>query len=390
VTRHQVRVLALCGLAVLASSFDGSVLFLALPAVSNQFRASFSGLADLGSVLALGSLGALPLAALADRRGRRLLIALGVAGFSLANLASGFAPGLVALGVTRTLAVCFESAVASIATVLVVEEVPAGRRGLAVSLLTLAAGAGIGVTTLAYPLVAPNWRLLYWAGGLGLPLALAIHRMLPEGRTWSAASPRPVSQALPVLLRRPWRPRLFVLAAWALLAAVLLEPAGLFVALYGSDTLGFSPFEISGVVVAAGVAGAVCYPVGGWLSDRLGRRGLGVGLSAVTSLAAAAAFVSGATGYWVGNVAWSALASAATPVLGAWFAEVFPTRARATGDALAAVATAIGGIAGLQLVAALEPRLGLGKALALVAPAALLGAFLLLLLPETRGAPLPE
>src|SRR2546428_14143605 len=60
VTRHQWTVLALCGLAVLASSFDGSVLFLALPAVSSQFRASFSGLADLGSVLALGSLGALP------------------------------------------------------------------------------------------------------------------------------------------------------------------------------------------------------------------------------------------------------------------------------------------------------------------------------------------
>jgi MFS family permease len=387
---HQVRVLVLCGLAVLASSFDGSVLFLALPAVSSQFRASFSGLANLGSVLALGSLGALPIAALADQRGRRRLIAIGVAGFSLANLASGFAPGLVALGAARTAAVCFESAVASLATVLVVEELPSGSRGLAVSVLTLAAGAGVGITTLAYPGVAPDWRLLYWAGGAGLALALALWWLLPEGRTWTEAPRERAWDTLGLLWSRPWRRRLIVLSVWAFCAAILLEPAGLFVALYASDTLHFPPLEISGVVVAAGVAGAVCYPVGGWLSDRLGRRPLGAGLSAATSVAAGAAFISGAPGYLAGNVAWSALASAATPVLGAWFAEVFPTRARATGDAIAAVATALGGIGGLQLAAALEPKVGLGAALALAAPAGLAGALLLLMLPETKGRPLPD
>jgi hypothetical protein len=113
-------------------------------------------------------------------------------------------------------------------------------------------------------------------------------------------------------------------------------------------------------------------------------------LAAGTSIFAGGAFVGGVPGYWVGNIVWSGLASADTPVLGTWFAEVFPTRARATGDAVASVAGAIGGIGGLQLAAVLEPRVGIGPALALTAPIAFLGALLLLALPETRGRPLPD
>ena len=388
--RHQWTVLVLCALAVLASSFDGAVLFLALPAVSTQFRASFGSLADLGSLLALGSLGALPMGALADQNGRRRLIAIGVAGFSVANVLSGYATGLTNLGVARLFAVCFEAAVASIATVLVVEEVPARRRGLAVSVLTIAAGAGTFVTTVAYPLVAPDWRVLYWAGGLGLPVAAALWWLLPEGRTWSAAPSEKAVEALGLVWSRPWRRRLLTLAGWSLLSAALLEPAGLFVALYGSRALGLPPLEISAVVWVSGVAGVLCYPLGGWLSDRFGRRVLGSGLAAGTSVFAGGAFVGGAPAYWAGNILWSGLASADTPVLGAWFAEVFPTRARATGDAVASVAAALGGVGGLQLAAFLEPRLGVGPALALTAPIAFAGALLLLALPETRSRPLPD
>jgi MFS family permease len=89
-------------------------------------------------------------------------------------------------------------------------------------------------------------------------------------------------------------------------------------------------------------------------------------------------------------VLWSALASASAPVVGAWFAELFPTRARATSEAVVSVSTAAGSIAGLQVVGALQPHIGLGPAVALAALAALGGAGILFLLPETRGLPLPD
>lgn len=82
---------------------------------------------------------------------------------------------------------------------------------------------------------------------------------------------------------------------------------------------------------------------------------------------------------------WSVLASAAIPVLGAWYGELFPTRARATSESVGSVAGAIGGAAGFQLVSLLQPRLGLGRSLAAAAASALLASLLLLLLPETRG-----
>jgi len=78
----QRRTLVWAGLAVVLTAFDGSVLVLALPAIASDFHAQIPGLSNLGSVLALGSLGALPLATLADRFGRRRLIAIGVALFA--------------------------------------------------------------------------------------------------------------------------------------------------------------------------------------------------------------------------------------------------------------------------------------------------------------------
>jgi predicted MFS family arabinose efflux permease len=384
----QRRTLVWAGLAVVLTAFDGSVLVLALPAIASDFKAQIPGLSNLGSVLALGSLGALPLATLADRFGRRRLIAIGVAGFSIANFASAFAPSLTALSVMRLVAVCFEALVGSVATALIVEEAPTGRRGQAVSALAILSGGGLLVAIIAYPIVAPHWRWLFAVGGVGLLAAPLIWSRLPEGRTWHRA--RRSGSALRLLLESPWRRRVAVLAATAALVSILQEPAGLFYTLFASSVLGLTPAAISLVIFFAGAAALVSYLPGGYLSDRYGRRVPGVVLTAAYTLATAVGFVTGAIGFIAGNVVWSALASAATPVMGAWSGELYPTRARASAEAVGGVCGALGGIAGLQLVGLLSRHIGLGESLAVVGVIALVGAALLWLLPETRGQPLPD
>src|SRR5258707_5248219 len=89
---QQRRTLTWAGLAVVLAAFDGSVLVLALPAIASDFHARTPALSNLGSVLAIGALGALPLAALADRFGRRRLIAIGVAGVSPGHFSHGPPP----------------------------------------------------------------------------------------------------------------------------------------------------------------------------------------------------------------------------------------------------------------------------------------------------------
>jgi MFS family permease len=385
---QQRRTLTWAGLAVVLAAFDGSVLVLALPAIATDFNARTPALSNLGSVLALGALGALPLATLADHFGRRRMIAIGVAGFSAANFASAFAPSLAALALLRLVAVCFEALVGGVATALIVEEAPRARRGQAVSVLALLAGIGTGVTVIAYPILAPHWRWLFLAGGAGLVAAPAIWFRLPEGRAWKAV--RLSGSALGLLMEPPWRRRVAVIVATTALLAVLLEPAGLFFTLYASQVLRMSAVAISVLIAVSGAAGAASYLAGGFLSDRYGRRAPAIVLTAATAISTSLSFATATAGFFVGNVLWSAFASAATPVFGAWSAELFPTRARATAEAVSGVAAAVGSVAGLQAVGLISQSVGLGHAIELGGVAALVGAVLLFLLPETKQAPLPE
>lgn len=386
--RRQTDTLIWAGLAIVLAGFDGSVLVISLPAIAADFGAKVSALANLGSVLAFGSLGALPLATLADHFGRRRLIAVAVAGFSIANFASAFATSLLALAVLRLVAVCFEALVGSVATALIIEEAPVARRGQAVSALAIISGAGVLMSTVGYPLVAPHWRWLYLAGIVGLPAAPLIWWRLPEGRVWERVHVS--ASALRLLMQPPWRLRIGILAATTLVVALVLEPAGLLFTLFASSTLRMSPAGISTLIIASGFVAFPAYVVGGYLSDRLGRRVPGVVLTAAYTLSAGFSFVTGFAGFIAGNIVWSATASAATPVMGAWGGELYPTRARATAEATSGVAGAIGGIAGLQLVGLLASGLGLGGAIAVAGVAGALGAAFLVALPETRGRPLPD
>jgi predicted MFS family arabinose efflux permease len=385
---QQRRTLTWAGLAVVLTAFDGSVLVLALPAIASDFHAQTPALSNLGSVLALGALGALPLAMLADRFGRRRLIAVGVAGFSIANFASGLAPSLTALAFLRLLAVCFEVLVGGVATALVVEEAPRAKRGQAVSVLALLAGLGTGISVIGYPLVAPHWRWLFLAGGIGVVLAPVIWLRLPEGRAWLGV--RVTGSALRVLLQPAWRRRVIVIAAVSALLAVLLEPAGLFFTVYATEVLHLTPVSISVLIAVSGIAGAASYLAGGYLTDRFGRRGPAIALTIATAVATSLSFATATAGFYIGNVLWSAFASAATPVFGAWTAELFPTRARATAEATNAVAAAVGSVAGLQAVGLVSQTAGLGRAIEVAGVAALAGAMLLFMLPETKEDSLPE
>src|SRR6266540_1233653 len=332
--RRQRVTLIWAAVAVVITAFEGTVLVIAMPAVATEFHADTPALSDLGSVLAIGALGALPLSTLADRYGRKRLIAVGVAGSSLANFASGFAPSIAILAFLKLFAVCFEVLVAGVVTALIVEEAPTEHRGAAVSVIALLSGVGIFLVVVAYPLITPNWRWLFYAGGIGVLVAPLIWWLLPESKAWqSVHATRVTGSAMRLLMQPPWRRRVVILAAMTGLLAILLEPAGLLYTVYASFVLT-------------------------------------VATAASTSLS----FATGSAGFFIGNVLWSGFASANTPVFGAWSGELFPTRARATAEASIAVVAAIGSIDGLQIVAALASTTGLGGAIQLGGVAALAGA----------------
>ena len=382
------RLLVLAGLAAFLGEFDSATLPLALPAISHDFAAPLGGLSNLGSVLILGGLLSVPLAALADRRGRTRFVALGVLGFSLADVASSFAGSIPLLAACRFVAVAFEALVATVAPVLAVEEVPDQHRALGVAGLTFIAAAGSGATTILYPFLAPHWRQLYLLGLVGIPFALLVWRALPETRTWVATEHR--EPALVVLLEPRWRGRMLLLAVFSLVAVITYESAFFYGVLYASRSLHLAPAPISAILVAGGLVGALAFLAGGWLSDRYGRRRLGVAFMVATAVLSALAFTGGVPAFAGGVILAGVAAGLAGPIQASWFSELFPTRARATSQSVALGAGSIGAVVSLQLTALLAPRFGLGPALVACSTGLLLGALLLLRFPETRGTPLPD
>ena len=387
-TARAWRLLLVAGMAAFLGEFDGAALPLALPAISHDFGASLDQLSNLGSLLTLGGLLAIPLAALADRRGRTRFLALGVLGFSVADLATAYAGSIPQLAGLRFVAVAFEALVSSVAPVLAVEEVPDQHRALGVAGITFLAAAGGGLTTILYPFLAPHWRLLYLVGAAGIPYAAVVWFGLPESRAWTAAEH--TDRPLRVLLEPRWRGRLAILAAFSFLAVVTYQPAFFYPVLYASRSLHLAPAPISAILVASGLVGAAGFLFGGWLSDRYGRRRLGVAFLAGTAILSGLAFAGGIPAFGAGFVLSGFAAGLAGPITAAWFSELFPTRARATSQTLALGGGTLGAVAGLQLTAALAPSLGLGYALVASSVGLLAGAAILLRFPETRGQPLPE
>jgi MFS family permease len=382
------RVLILAAAVGVIVDFDSTVLYLALPAIASDFHAPVAQLTQAASVLAFGSILALPLGALADRRGRRLTLVLVTVGFAIGNFLSGLAPSLLWLAVARLFAVCFESAAVGLALTLVIEASPARHRSLLVTAVSFGSGAGAGITAILYPLLAPHWRYLYLLGGCGVLLAGALWRWLPESQVWIEATRDDNPAAL--LLRPEWRGRLAIICLSGFLSLIAFQPGGFFGALYASRQLHFSPFLISAVLFTSAPLAVPGYLLGGWLSDRRGRRVPGTVFWALAAVFAAITYAGRPAAFWVGNATWTFMDGAASPITGAWFGELFPTRARATAQAVGTVVASLGGIVGLQVVGRLEPSFGLGPSIVLLTGAAFIGALVLLALPETGGKPLPD
>ena len=387
---EQWWLIAALGSATFFVGYDGSVLILALPAVARTFHASVGQLGVAISVLSLGALAAIPGAWLADRLGRRPVLLVSVVLYGLANAGSAMAPDLEVLTLMRLVAVFAASVEYGAAMVMLIEALPSDRRGLGVSVFTILAGFGSGLAAIIYPLAALNpqgWRIMYWSGLPVLLVALYLRSRIKESQLWtSARSSRRSPWSL--LLAHPWRRRLLLISLAWLFVAVMVEPASLFLALFGARDLGLNVTSISAVIVVAGTVGSVGYPLGGWLGDRFGRRWPALIMIALESVSLALMYHAGVVGYSLGFGLASFFGSALTPVLASWTSELFPTAARVSANTIGGGTYILGRLLGLAIVGSLAARIGLGNVIAVLVIAPLLGCVLLGLLPETAGVEL--
>jgi len=165
-------------LAVSVATFmlllDITVVNTALPSIAKDLHASFNDLQWVIDAYTL-TLAAIVLTAgsLADRLGRRLVFAAGLAIFSLSSLAAGLAPDAAVLNIARAVQGIGGAAMFAVSLALVAQEFEAGReRGSAMGIY----GATIGVSVAIGPLVGGvvtsglGWR---WVFFLNVPIGAA-------------------------------------------------------------------------------------------------------------------------------------------------------------------------------------------------------------------------
>lgn len=327
--------------------------------------------------------------ALGDRGRRPLLLAVGVALWSLATLLSGFAAGFVTLLLARAAVGVGEAAYATITPGLLADHFERARRGRAFAVFFAAIPVGSALGYVVGGLVDRSfgWRAAFLvAGAPGLLLALLVSRLPdpPRGALDGAApaAPRPLLRSWRALAgNRPYALAVLGYAAYTFAVGALAFWMPAFLERVRGVPRAAATIRFGAVVVITGLAGTL---VGGFVADALRRRIANAdlwvcGASALLSapLALLALTAEAPATYLAALVAGQLLLFASTGPINDVIVAVVPPAERATASAVSIfVIHALGDVPSPALVGALSDRTSLGSAI-LVVPVAIAVAGLL-------------
>lgn len=384
---RSARVLATLAAVVVLSGFLSNAPSETLTYSADEFGFDADVQGVTGAVVRLGTIFALGLAVIADRRGRRTVLAIAAFGGIAASVAAAATPNItlltVALVVTRT---C-NATIAGIAAVLAVEEMPAGCRAYALSILGMAAALGAGAVVWVQPVADVDpaaWRIVYLVPIIMAPFVVGVVRRLPESKRFRAPTG-------PVPLRPHWRTAV-LLGGTFMLISLFLAPIDWFRNEYLRDEHGFSATRVSLLIIVTATPGGIGLLFAGRLADTVGRRGI-LRVAIVVGLGLIVLFFNAAgSALWLLALGASVLSAGLLPTLGTFRSELFPTPVRARAASAIAILSVAGGAVGILLVGWLRVEWGsFGPVIALLWVAPLVALVILLVrVPETAGVELEE
>lgn len=355
---RQARVIGLLAAASLTAAFVNTLFTQTVNFAATDFGVGKSAQGIAGVIVRCGIVLTFPFLVLADRLGRRkmmvLLAWLAPLCASLGALAPNFWVLTASQAIGRPLGIALELLIAVAAT----EEMPAGSRAYAVSVLAMAGGLGAGIAVMSLPLadIGPSgWRLVYVVSLVWLIVAVDLTRRLAETTRFEAlrvsrrASP---GRARPHVHRR----RFVAIASVFIFANLFVAPASFFQNRYLDEVRGYSGAGIALFTVATATPASLGFVLGGRIADVVGRRRvLAVAMPLGTALLTASFLVGGAPMWWFAGFGGLA-GGAAYPAFAVYRTELFPTARRGQiGGYIAALALA-GGSVGLLATGALLDR----------------------------------
>ncbi len=361
---RALMVLGLLAAASMSSAFVNTLFTQTVNFAADDFGVSVGGVGIAGSVVRAGIVFVLPVAAIADKAGRRRMVTAMAVAAPLVTAAGALAPTFPILVATQAIGRPLGLALNFLVAVVAAEEMPRNSRAYAVSVLAMASGLGAGVAVIALPLAdisTGSWRLVYVVALVWLVAAVDIARRLPETRRFE----RPHVVA-PRLDRR----RFAVLAAVALLANLFVAPASLFQNGYLKDVRGFSATTIAIFTIVTATPAGVGLIIGGRVADVRGRKLLVATVLPAATVFGVVSFAVGGPVMWIATFLAGVLGGITFPALAVYRTELFPTGNRGRASGLITAAALLGGIGGLIVMGQLLDRgWSHGRVMALLAGA---------------------
>lgn len=376
----------LCGLSMLAG-YLGTILTQTITFASDDFHADKAAQGATLAGVRFGVLFSLVLLAISDRRGRKRLLVVASVGGAVAAAAGALSPNLAVLGATQMASRAFSTTLVLLISVLAAEEMPAGARAYAASVLSMTAALGAGGAVLLLPLadvIPSGWRVVYVAPVLALPFFLAVARRLPESRRFA----RPHGKAT----MAGHRHRLALLAASAFFGLVFLAPVTQFQNDFLRDEHHFSALGITIFTIFTNTPGGIGIVVGGKLADLRGRKPIGAVGTIGGAILLTLGYQVGGPWLWVVWLLGTIVAAVCVPALSVYGPELFPTSLRGRANGIITLAGVTGSGVGLLLAGRFADhygRFGPGFAILAVGPL-VVAALVVTLYPETANVELED
>jgi len=391
--RAATSLSVLCVFAVV-SGYLGTLITQTLTYAAEQFGAGTEQQGTLLAIVRIGVLFSLAIVTLADRLGRKRVIVASLIGSCITTAFGALSTGMVWLGITQTFARSLSTVVVILIAVMAAEEMPAGARAFAVSVVTMTAALGSGICVLNLLYVDSSigaWRIAYLIPLLAMYPCFAIARHLQETKRFE--SHRLHADTSPISSREKlnWR-RFVLLGTAAFLWSLFLSPAAQFLNEFLRTERGFSGALIAVFVLATNTPGGIGIVLGGRIADRHGRRIVGsVGIAGGV-LFTVVSYLTWGWPLWLASIAAAVIGAIAVPALAVYGPELFPTSQRGRANGGLQVVAVAGSSVGLLLVGWLADRVGgLGQAMAIAAVApVVLVITVLFWFPETARRELEE
>ena len=394
-SREDRSLLLLLAMAFFIGQYDMTLVSIALPDVQASFGIAEE---DLGKVIAVGRLGAVPailLALVADRIGRRRLMVFTMIGLSVFSLATAFATSANQFMVFQACARLFTTLEEILAVVFALEMLPRIYRGWGVGFIAAMGALGSGLAAVLYGAVEflpGGWRFLYVLAGVAVLYVAWLRRRLPESPMFNAEEAglgKTLLQPLQELFGH-YRASLFTLLAIACTFWFQVGACLNFMSKYLQDTHGYEPAQVSTLYVLAGAFAIFGNVLAGRLSDAIGRRptlGIGIALNCAGTLLFYNSFGPLIPVMWIATLFGFFMVEV---VVNAISGELFPTTCRSTAASLRTISGVVAGAIGLYVEGLLYNWLGShSMALSLITLSSLLALpVILLALRETSNTQL--